>query len=200
VPAVFVYESDLTNAQGYQTFLNANQFPTTILTESQAATYVYTGVQVVIIGYDFGAHGSGIAADASAIYNTGLPILGMGDGGTYFFFFNGPSAFQTGNTATNTRGAVNVVDPTNPVWSSLYTVSTASPVTLYNPDCTTVEPYLPSGAALTLIGQDSIQSGYYPVANQVISGHNYIVWGFEGSASTMTAQGQLLFLNLLYSL
>lgn len=206
-PAVYIYNTDLTTAQYFQTLMNANNYSVTLVLTTSAASLTYSNYSLVVIGYDTSPllttpsttdWGGNTTATANQIFNSGVPVLGMGDGGSYFFQAEGLSKIDEGACGTNNGNpAVSVTNAANSIWSTPNVISTSGPVAVYSGTSVFIyEPYSPSGAGVTDIGEDSVNTGYFPLASQTSGAHNYMFWGYDvAPTGIMTTTGQKLFIN-----
>jgi hypothetical protein len=209
-PVVFIYgnSGSAVIAGNFQTFLNANNYAVTTVTIAGAAALSMGNYAVIIISDDSDTSTAswGNTTLVNAIKTSAKPVLGLGDGGAYFFLTAGAGAGCTAigelNTATGTGTSVNPANTSNSLWTTPNSVSTTAGLALYTSGTSNLEEYYPSTppTGTTLFAADTTSTNYYPLASYTASGLTYFLWGFENDPTTMTTAGKNLFLNVMNSL
>ena len=198
----YIYpDGDLTVAAPYKAFLDAHGYSTTLIPVSSVTSTNFSVYDLIIIGGNTGNSdwnsGSHVpSAAATAVNNSGKPILGLGDGGSYFF-----EAFSLnirwGNGMYNNYTNIYVVDKTHQIFNTPYhiNVPAGNIIQLYSSASSVLEIHMntvpPNVVAL---GRSSTSPGYYPIA---FENNRYFLWGFHDSPTNMTGTGMDLFLNIV---
>jgi serine/threonine protein kinase len=197
----YIYGTDAQTAGDFQALLQGNNYQVTLLPQNVILTTDFTPFQALVVGPDTGQDqnwGDQGGSQANRLASTGLPILGVGEGGYAFF---GRIALAIGyDKGVKANGTdILVADPNSPIWSKPNKIDIPSnhTLTLYNSS----QPFAAITAApqsgLTLIGSDVNDSTQFPLIAQ---GNKYLLWGFSAGPSAMNALGQQAFINALNSL
>ncbi len=196
-PAAFVYSTtlDLLAYSEYQSMLALSSIPLVGVPISNVATTNWGHYELVIIG----AYTSldpvwGTSADVTALQNSRLPIIGLGEGGYAFF---GRLALNIGY-ANGIHTAVTRTLPFSPtanVWLSPFPLIGSTPYRIYS-GTAGVSIYIPGSPPTNVerIGQQPGSSVYYNIVRQAA---RYLLWGFQSKPSFMTTNGRKLFLNIV---
>jgi hypothetical protein len=179
--------------------LQSNGYQVDVIPNDAVPITDFSAYQAILIGPDTGSQdiwGDAQGQQADKLIASGLPIVGLGEGGYAFF---GRANLNIGyDHGTIVQGTdVEAIDPTNPIWTtpnpvtvpanrilSLYT--NARPEAVINAET--------PGTDIFPIGRLPGQATQYSLIRQ---GDKYFLWGFSAGPRDMTATGQQVFLNLL---
>jgi PKD repeat protein/ribosomal protein L40E len=192
----YIYSTDLTSAQSYQSLLSAHDMTVDLVSGSAAATFNYGSYGLIIVGSETSTVWDSTSA-VSAVDGANKPILGLGDGG-YVFFGKLSLDIGAGNGWHGSETQIYVVNTAHQIFNSPTSISipTDRIITLYT-STSHVGIYMPSPVAgVTLLGRESTDSNHYPLISQSPPGKLYCLWGFDSSPASMTQTGKDLFVNL----
>lgn len=196
----YIYNTDVTTADDFVTFLESKGHPTTKITMSAVGGTNFSGYDLIIVGSDSGNLSAwGDNSSGSQVNNSGKPIIGLGEGGYAFFGrISLAIGFPNGaHTSTPDSPLISVVDPTQVIFNSPIVINTQSPLQLYT-STAHVEIYAPSPPQdVTLLGNLVGYPGYSPLIKE---GSRYILWGFTAGPSKMTEDGKDLFSNIIVNM
>lgn len=188
-------------ARDYQVLLQGNNYLVDPIAQEAIASTNFSSYEVILIGPDTGNRdtwGDPGGSQAGKLIASGLPIVGLGEGGYAFFgrahlligFDHGPLTAGT---------SVEAVDPASPVWSTPNKLPLPSnhilALYLENTPLIAVDAQ-PQTPGLTLTGRLPGDATHYPLIRQ----DKYLLWGYVNGPTAMTAEGQQLFVNILKSL
>ncbi len=194
-PVAFVHRYDLGGAAEVKNLLDANGFSTALLTVAESETEDFSNYSMIIIGDDTGSLADwGTPAAVAHINGSGLPILGISEGGYAFF---GKLGLAIGYHQ-GWHGPADSVYVMNPA-SSIYTTPNAITVPvnrilkLYANAVNKVAIYFPSiPSNVEAIGRETESSDHYPLVRQ---DNRYMLWGYGAPMSSFTPVGTSLFIN-----
>ncbi len=177
--------------------LSANGLTVDLVDNSTAATRDYSRYKLIIIGSETGrAYEWNPQSAVSMINGSGHPILGLGFGGSSFFYklglFMGWGQGWLGN-----EYQTYVVDTAHQIFTSPTKISVPADriITLYNSSSGQIGIYMPSPVADVIpLGREIGDSNHYSLMQQ--SSH-YFLWGFNDSPVDMTQTGKDLFINVV---
>jgi len=196
---VYLYQSDTVTAAGFQTLLDSNGYSVNTVTMANAGTVNFGSYSAIVISDDSSNNEPwGTTAIVNAITKSAKPVLGIYQGGGYFFDAAGNTSIGWMANVTDTISSVNAVTPASSIWSTPNVISTSSAVNLYSSVCGVLD--VNSWSGVTLIGQDPGSASHYPLVSVNKNGTAYFLWGFQGNTSTMTTTGKNLFINVMKSL
>jgi hypothetical protein len=199
--ALYIYYDDTDTALSFQFLLNNQGFPVTLVTLAALPEVDLSTFNVILIGDDTnsGQGWSGMPENVKRLKASGKPILGLGHGGAWFF-----EALDLDIGWMNTGGfpqiaQVAAVDPAHPIWNRPYRIYLSEgQATLYTQAVVgygvLLEQSLPGVQELGRVAQ---YPSYYPLAEEDA---RYLLWGYSGSSSIMTAAGKDLLINTLWNL
>jgi serine/threonine protein kinase len=201
-PIAYIYTSDTNTAGNFQALLQGNNYRVALVPQDTILTTDFIPYQAVVVGPDTGQDqnwGDQGGSQANQLVNSGLPILGVGEGGYAFFGRIGLAiGYDKGVKASGTD--IYVVDPNSPIWSKPHSVDIPGSrvLTLYNSS----QPFAAitvtaSQPGLVPIGLQANDLTHFPLISQ---GDKYLLWGFSAGPSAMTTLGQQVFVNALNSL
>ena len=196
--ACFIYNSDTQGASAYSDFLEANGYPTTLITLDNVVETDLSPCAVIIAGSDtaFG-YNWGTPEAVAAIASSNKPILGLGYGGAGLFQELDLS-INWGNSWLGQQNSIYVVDTGNEIFNEPFAIFVPRTriIQLYTQTADVGEyaPYLDS--SVTLLGREAANADHYPFVKE----GNNILWGFSASPEAMTLTGKKLFLNTVFSL
>jgi hypothetical protein len=203
----YIYDTDTDSANDFKSILDSKGYTTSLIYMSNIATTDFSGYDLIIIGKDTGyieAVGSEWVFHwdyYETVNNLGKPILGLYEGGAYFFEKLN-LAIGWMHTWYMGGSKIYAVNPSSLLFSTPDTV-TIDPndvVTLYQQSGAAVDVYLPSPTAdITLIGRQETPDPYADPSNHypIVQQNRYVLWGFDGSPSSMTQDGKNLFTNII---
>ncbi len=231
IRTVYLYSEDSATAQSFVDLLNADDFDATavqveaaewpytiflpLVLRNQGGSGVaasdaglaavpdFSAYDLIIVGpkTGIGKNWSPESGLATAIANSGLPVVGIGTGGHALF---GELGLDIGYPAGEKISArdVRVADygDSQPFYVNPNTISIPGDevLTLYSAAqdglAISLAERLPQGVRVAALTDGTDR---FPIAT---SGDRYLFWGLEGSPDTMTTTGQELFLNALWQL
>jgi len=196
--AAYIWKTDAATAQDYKDLLENNGLATTLIPLADVSTTDLSVFKLLVVGPDTGAGGTwGDTATVNAIAQSGLPVIGLSEGG-YAFFGKLGLAIGYPQGAHGTDTTMVVVDDSQTLYNNVYPIgaTTGSPLTLYGSGTNTVYIYSPKPpAGVVLIGRDPQSASHYPVIQQT---YQYLLWGFQGGPTKMSTVGQQLFTNVAW--
>jgi hypothetical protein len=192
--AALIVGPDTKTDTAIKNLLDLNGIPTVLISLSSIKDSTsFSSYDLVMIANDTSTGNSwGTSNARSALAKFGRPILGIGEGGYYYLGTLGLAI--GGNGAYGSSSLINPIAPTAPIFKTPYLVPEGpNGITLFNSASSDVEIYLPKpGSSTFQFGQVPGDSAYYSLIQQ----GRFFLWGFDGSPSTMTSDGQHLFVNL----
>lgn len=192
----YVYSTDTTSANDFKSFLDAGGCVTTLIDMSSVSGTSFLSYDVIIIGSDTGNLGTwGDSASVNVINDSGRPILALGEGG---YAFLGKLSLSTGypNGWHGTLTQIYVVDPHHPVFHHPVPIPIPPDniLTVYS-STNSVGIYLPViPPDIFPIGREVADTNHYTILQEK---GKYFFWGFTGTSTDMTAEGQDLFMNIM---
>lgn len=198
----YIYTSDTNTAGNFQALLQGNNYQVTLVAQDAILTTDFSTFQAIVIGPDTGQDqnwGDQDGNQANNLVTTGLPILGVGEGGYAFFGRAGMAiGWDKGSKANGTD--IFVADPGSAIWSEPNKVDIPgnSLLTLYKSS----QPFVAISVTapqpdLVLIGRQSDDPTHFPL---IVQGGKFLLWGFSAGPSAMDTLGQQVFVNVLNSL
>ena len=199
----YVYATDTTARDAWVSFLTAEGFVVDAMTIAVSATADLSGYRAVLISDDSGSLSTwGTPAAVANIAGSGKRTVGLGQGGYAYFgrkYGGASGTIGWGNGAHGSASSVVVVDRTDSAWTSPNSVDagTGETVALYGSAVADVGIFDErADKGHRYIGRHATDARYYNVIGQSASSCD-VLWGFSGSASTLTLRGKQLFENLL---
>ena len=193
--AALITPKDQTLGASFKALLDSYGIATTLIDYNNiSASTSFKAYDLVLISPDSSAGNSwGTAAARSALANYGRPILGLGNGG-YYYFGTRQLKIGYGNGAHGGTTAVTPVAATAPIFKTPYLINGTG---LFNSSSADVEIYLPKPDGSTFqYGQVPQSINYYVLIQQ----GSFFLWGMDGSPDTMTTLGQELLVNVAWYL
>lgn len=195
---VYFFLTNPTIANNYKTLLQQNRFVVDVLPLDAIGSVDNYGIyRAILLGPDTGSEGNWGdigGQEAAALMATGLPIIGLGDGGYSFFVVAGVSQIW-GARFTGDTSSVFVVDPLSPVWTDPYPINVPGDrnLQLYTSlsSFVAVEFALPP-PDVVLIGRRTSNPQQYQIFRQ---GTRFLLWGFNVGPDMMNPDGMAAFLN-----
>lgn len=192
----YIYAHDMTRATEYQAFLTTKGYDVSLFDTNQLGTINFADFSLIMIGENSGYLNKwGDHLRQSQITGSGLPILGLGEGGYAYF---GTQSLNIGwGLGSHFAGtSVYIPSPGHQIFTSpnLLSIPSDSILALYttSTSCVVFYPFSP-GDAVSFATLSS-GSGRCVLVQQT---SKYFLWGFDGSPSTLTDQGKLLLLNVI---
>ncbi len=198
----YIYLTNASEAKDYQTLLQAHGFKVDLLPEDAIPTTNFSKYLAVLVGPQTGSGniwGDLGGAQFNGLINTGLPILGIGEGGYAFF---GKASLAIGyNNGTNGSGkALQAVDPSNLLWSepSQIPIPVDRLLDIYTNNSSFIAINVPNPIQdVSALGRNPNEANQYMLVREQ---DKYILWGFANGPKDMTPTGQQLFVNVVESL
>lgn len=194
--------TDSTTDNAFKALLDTSSLPTTdIALSGIGANTSFSAYDEVLIAPDTAPADPktpwGTPAALSALSRFGKPILGIGNGG-YFYFGSKQLYIGYGNGAHGSATGILQTAPGMPIYHTPYVIPNLQGTVLFSNASPTVEFYAPQNdGSFFEFAQTSNTSPNYYVLMQM---GRYFIWGFDGSPSTMTSDGQHLFINVVWYL
>jgi len=196
ISVAFIYSTDLTSAESYESLLTAQGMTVDLVPSSDAATWDYSGYGIIIIGSETGSSYSWEPeAAVSVIDGTGKPILALGRGGSCFFSVL-DIYIGWGQGWTGSKNSIYVVDVAQKIFHAPneITIPSDNIIGLYS-STGHIGIYVPSPVAgVTPLGREADNDNHYPLIQQ---DDRYVLWGFTNSPEDMTQTGKDLFVNVV---
>jgi hypothetical protein len=197
---LFVYNTDPTEANSYETLFEAHDWLVTTVAMASTVGYSFSPFDLIVIGSDTGAFENwGTSAEVTAINGSGKKVIGFGEGGYAFF---GQLSLTVGfpNGWHGSLTDMIAVTPSSSLYTTPNTVTLGSGnvISVYTSagDVGIFLPTIPSD--IVVIGSevgDAEHNQHYDVLKQ---GTRYLLWGYSAPAGNLTANGANLLLNILY--
>ena len=195
--ALYLYAADSGKADAFASLLEANglDVDTLAVGGSVADLTVY---DLLLIGPDTGAvDGAWTGSEAwlTALKDSGLPVVGIGEGGYAFF---GKLALNTGFNHGSAASGASVLpnEPSHPFWNEPYDTNHAGEVQLYSANG--------PGVTVTGLGANVLWLGSKPPNSTplwlTLERGRFFLWGFSRGPAAMTAEGKSLFVNAAWHL
>ena len=198
----YLYMNDQPLAKEYAILLKEHGIDTKSISMSSAGVTDYTDFDVVIVGpdtiEDFSAVTSGEWGDKRAVarlVGSKVPVLGIEAGGLALFGNLG-LAIGGGNAWHGDTTAIMVANAQHPAFQTP-TRFTARFVQVYSDveGMASAAIYMPKPPAnATLIGREA---GTDDLHYTIVSQDRYLFWGYRPGPTSMTDQGQALFVNIV---
>ena len=199
-----IYDTDSTAPDSFKTLLDANGYSTTMIAKSDILTTNFSSYALIIIA-DETTPSNWNPSLATAVDNSGKPIIAVGGTGSYFYnYIPNYSTVVPGLSSCGTyynKTDVTPVNAANPIWSTPYLVaSNTDPLTIYNSSqtvCAITKTGWPGSDTTNGVSIAAITSGFtwHFLARE---SSRYFLWGYYGPPSAMNATGQQLFVNAVY--
>lgn len=195
----YVYNTDTVAASSFRSLLQNAGWSVTVFPLSQLSGVDLSGFYAIILGHDTGSYETwGSPAAVDSVRTARRPVIGIEQGGYSFFGKLGLNIGYNRGATGGTIRTIKPVDPARPVWNTPFSIPT-DPTTgkaiIYTAEQTVTAIHTSqTDATNERIGVDGLQNEF----NFVIGEKNcYMLWGYAGAPSAMTAEGQNLFLNLV---
>ena len=206
----YVYDIDSSNGLSFRSFLNANDYPTSLIKISDISTTIFDDFALIMIDSRSGSFGNwGTPQEIQIIQNLFKPILALGAGGSSFYeqlgiSINWGNSWTSLDTLCDFQSCIKIFaeDTSLSVFNMPYNINFPQPpispvVQLYN-NSAQVGVYKPAlSDTVKYIGRDPIDTNHYGI---VAEGELYWLWGFDNSPAYMTQTGKRLLLNIIYYL
>src|SRR5207244_2402158 len=120
----YVYATDTAARDAFSTLLSGRGYTVTGVTVTNAATFDFSTYTGIVVGHDTGSLSSwGTQAAIDQIHNSGVPIVGVGEGGYAYLGKLGLGIGWPNGWHGSSGTGVNVADATSVLWSSPNLVS-----------------------------------------------------------------------------
>lgn len=198
-PVAYLYtnSSNLSAYQQFKDLLKQVGLPLVGVSMSNITRTNWSAYQMIIAGQDTGYLTTwGVPVMVTALQDSRLPIIGIGEGGYALF---GRMGLLIGDPHGNHEAITRTVpvSPTSTVWNTPFVLTGAAPYSVYT-HTSSVDLYFAGVAAppgVELVGQlPAPNAAYY---NLTVQSSRYALWSFDGPPSLMTPNGQKLFLNFV---
>ena len=199
----YIYDNDLQSAKNFESLLETNGISTELTELGNISTTDFSIYKAIIVGYDTGFLSNwGDPAAITAIEESGLPIIGNGEGGYSFFGKLGLDiGYPNGQHETLGRSTgLYVVDPEHPIYNVPNNIYIGSDriLDLYTRS-NSVQIFMrttPSDVTI-LSRQMNWQVGDQINHLVVLQRNMYMFWGFTASPDMMTQTGKDLYVNFV---
>jgi len=194
----YIYDSDRVAGTNFQTFLEANGWNTTLFPLSQLPGTDLSSFYAIILGHDSGYAGAwGNAMAVEAITYAERPVIGIEQGGYSFFGQLGLNIGYPNGGTGGTYTTIYAVDPAHAAWNSPFAVALdgTDQAVIYgtNQSITGIHDSH-TDATNDLIGDEGLDRLW----NFLLGERScYMLWGYAGDPTLMTADGQNLFANIV---
>ena len=194
---LYVYTSDPGTGTAYKELLEGNGLSVDVVHVSGVPELaLQQDYQLIIVGPETGDGSSwGTPAALSAIINSEVPVLGLGEGGYAYF---GKISYTIGypNGAHSSGTSIEWGLASDQIWRNPYDVDRSSAaLQLYNASNGRVDIYLSGEGSLEVFGTYPGDPNY---ADLVMENEFHTLWGFVAGPATMTDLGKQVFVNTAY--
>jgi hypothetical protein len=185
----YIYQSDKRSADSFRDFLEEADCSVRQIHCDAVAETDFRPFAAILIGSDTNRVWRGLA---KAVDNARKPILGLGEGGYYFF---GDLKLAIG-APQGWHGNKTGVRPVNPAKSRFWSFRKGrnqleEPITIYETTNHVGIYLLKPAKDVLLLGREENDAHHYPLLQQ---GPHYVFWGFTASPDQMTRAGKDLFI------
>lgn len=193
---VYIYATDFDTAYDFKAVIEGLGGSCDLVPLADVSTADFSPYDVIIIGHDTsGGSGWDISGNVIPVDSANKPVLGIGTGGSDFF---DELALDIGwlHTWGGSYGSIDVVDAALPVYTTPNDMSVVTDLTVsvyYAPLAGSVSAYVPTPGTVEVLCRETGDASHYLVARQ----ERFMLWGFQGSASTLTGAGKDLFENVV---
>jgi len=195
----FIYKDDLAAAENFRNLLDANGYPTTLISIADVASTDFSSYALIIAGDDTGiSYDWGTQEAVRAIIASGKKVLGLGYGGSCLFQQMGLS-INWGHGAVGFEDSIYVVDTEHQLFDQPYEIDVPDDriVQLYQEAGRYIAEYRPRlNDNVIFLGRIPHLRDYYPIVKE----QDHILWGFASSPADMTNTGKKLFINTVFHL
>jgi hypothetical protein len=202
---VFIYSTDTTSANSFQTTLAEMGIRAELLHIDNINSFSFSGCSLVLIGNDTmanlesGWYWGGVLVTEddpriTRILETGLPVVGIGEGGGMFFNSKHLDLeIQYGHCwYDGSQISIIKVDPGHIIWNSPNPISGTS-VQIYNNPGLRQEVYGANIESAVKLAQCPTHPNHFPIAIE----DRFLLWGFHLSPDYWTQMGKDLFENIV---
>jgi parallel beta-helix repeat protein len=193
----YIYHEEIESAKDYQALLTSYGCSTTLIPSHEVATTGFDAYDLIIAGTDTGYLTTWTnEQNVAAVENSGKPVVGLGNGGYWYF---GQLGLSIGNPygGYSRKNSIEVVDPNNSLYRTPYVIdipddralqlySETQHIGIY------LWPTIPE--TVTVLGRQVDDVGYFPL---IMEHRRYLLWGFTESPQKMTEVGKRLFINVV---
>jgi hypothetical protein len=207
VRVAYVYDSNADLAAVFESLLESSSYEADLVTLDQIETTDFSVYAVILIGHDSDLDHStpwGTSSQRNRIVEAAKPIVAIGRGGTLFLDDAYDSEIGWGDCWIGDYSSVVMVDSASSVWNTPNDIDTSTgTVQAYVSDCSSSNAaYIdPIPANIVCVGRQVGDLTHYLIAKEDAS---KCLWGFSGldisGVVDMTAEGEALFLNLVYEM
>ncbi len=193
----YIYLTNRGLAVQFGNLLAAHGLQVDLLPQDAIPTTNISGYSAIVVGPDTGSNGvwgDPQGTQASRLSDSGLPILGIGQGGySLFGQFSLPIGFDRGMEVRLSEVAA--VDPGGAAWSDPYNIAVPDNqvVSLFEGRNNTVVIIVNDPAGLILIGRRPDEATHYPL----VRSDRFLLWGFSDGPDDMTNEGRQAFINMV---
>ncbi|MCE5197954.1 MAG: choice-of-anchor Q domain-containing protein [Armatimonadota bacterium] len=188
-----VYGSDTTIAQEIHDLAVSKNIDTTLIPDASIASADFSSYDAILISSGSLAYST--TGAAAKITNTGLPVMGMGTGGSHYFETrNLRIGWSHSSTTTGSSTIVPRVS-NSPIFNTPNEI-TGSSITPYSSNVSGVLVYMPTAVTgvTRLASPPDPAASYYLLCSQ----SRCLLWGYEPCAHGLTSTGEKLFINAIY--
>jgi hypothetical protein len=193
-----VYSTDPDTGAAFAELLDANGISTDLVPVEAVPGVDFRRYSLILIGPETGAADEwGTPEALTAIVNSEVPVLGIGEGGYAYF---GQISLDIGwpNGGWSTGTSVDWENSGDDVWDMPYDID-LSPATLqlYSTDSTRVDILLGAEPLVHVLGY---KDGNHNYAEIVMEDDWRMLWGFESGPAAMSDLGRQVFVNSAHRL
>jgi len=191
--ALYVYSTDHETAGAFAEWLDANGISTDLAHVDAVPGVEFGRYSLIIIGPETGSATEwGTPEALTAIVNSEVPVLGIGEGGYAYF---GQISLEIGypNGGWSTGTSVDWEHGDDDVWDAPYDIDlSATALQLYVEAGSRVDIYLEPETGVRVLGY---KDGDHSYAELVMEDDWRMLWGFADGPGAMTDLGRQLFVN-----
>lgn len=193
----YVYISDTTTRDQFNTMLTGKGITVDNYTVSEAATANFTPDDTIILSDDSGGPGGFPPNAFNNIQSSAKPVLGIGLGGVVFFGQASLLMTQGGSSLASAYD-VHAADIYVPIWQTPNQVSLLNQVMSIYTAAVSIWVYSDPDPIqfVNRIGRLVGDPNHYSLIAESFGSTCYSFWGYRGSPTVMTPSGANLFVNM----
>jgi hypothetical protein len=189
------------DATAFKTFLEAAEYTVDIIGLDGIVSADFSDTDLIIVG-GFSADWINVyPTEATTLYNTNKPILCINRGDKLFDTADFGLFINNLHSGTGSTASVKVNNASDQFWSTPnnITVTTGGDLAVYSSaKSTETVCWVTPPASAHDLSRDTGLTTYSSLCYQIKNTVRYFHWGFAGAPADMTADGQILFKNVVY--
>jgi hypothetical protein len=198
----YIYRNDLSARDAFETMLENHGHTVSTVHLDDVAAYSFDQTDLIIIGGDTDNSSPwGTAAAVANITDSGLPVIGISQGGTYFFSEVGLFIGHEHTMGVSYNHGIVVENPGHDLWSvpEHVTIPPDNMVELYTSGSYANIVYIGSGMPydVTCVGRPWNKPDHCGLTLEDWDGRFTALWSWEGSPASMSDDAEALFRNLV---